>query len=514
MNEYSQSYIFNEPLQLKLDIPSGLSTIYLRINTGTTLALSATLSKPEVFLKQSRMTHFSSGVFIGAMFLIFVFNLLGGLLTQTRIFLYFSGFTGFGLLALMDGGGILAQTIVDWNSGEWRSLSFFIGFTWFFWCLLLTHQFRMKSQYVIIFRCYQILIIVSVMVIISAFTGYYAYSYVAPVLTVLAILAIMLTIYPCWKYILFGQSTTERITGFAFICHAIFLTPNLLYILGVLNASDIRILGAAQGTAFYFIALQFSVLYGVKQIMLEKKQAESKAEKAVLEVDRERQIREEQAQFLSMVTHEIRTPLAVIDMAMQSIRVLEKAPDREVEVRYSRVHSSVKRMATLLELGVKRGVREDTLWSPDEGVVDLLVLTDVILQELPIDKKEHINIRSSVVRPLIKGSFSALKLTFYNLIENAFKYSHPASPVMVDIQEQDGQIIWTVTDSGKGVPKGQEGKIFEKYYRVGETSGKSGLGLRLYIARTIISRHRGTIFYQAARDGGACFICYFPLEQE
>lgn len=108
-----------------------------------------------------------------------------------------------------------------------------------------------------------------------------------------------------------------------------------------------------------------------------------------------------------------------------------------------------------------------------------------------------------------------LRVVLRNLLENALKYGAGEQPVRIDITpakegEGDGW-NWRISDGGPGVPPGLAEKIFEKYYRVGESSGTPGLGLGLYLSRRIVMQHGGRLYLDTARNPGASFVCWLPL---
>ena len=109
------------------------------------------------------------------------------------------------------------------------------------------------------------------------------------------------------------------------------------------------------------------------------------------------------------------------------------------------------------------------------------------------------------------GDRDLLVLAVYNLIENASKYTPPGSVITVAAEVSAGDLVVTVSDTGPGVPKGQEEAIFEKFTRGTRESSKPGVGLGLAISRAIIEAHHGTIAVQNHPNGGARFTFTLPL---
>ncbi|MGI9274032.1 MAG: sensor histidine kinase [Endozoicomonas sp.] len=281
----------------------------------------------------------------------------------------------------------------------------------------------------------------AVISIFSGFSAGYAYSYVAEALTALGMAATILTLWPIWNILRSNPSRTELALALAYIPHALFLIPNILFTSGLLPPSLFNMLGVVQGSMLQITLLQIALLFKLRDIQLERNQAVEKAIKADSALDRERQVRDEQSRFLSMITHEIRTPLAVIDMAVQSIRVLDgDIKDTAREVRYSRIQSAVKRMATLMELGLKKDGVAAKVWTPDDQV-DLVQLSQNLHKDFPTDELTRIELDCQTGSAEMTGNTAALKLTFFNLVENALKYSGDRAPLTLPVLSNEGSWI-------------------------------------------------------------------------
>ena len=509
-DSHSNGYILDQALQTSISIPEGLSWLYIRVQSGTTLALIPKLLQPDTFIQQGNQNSFSFGIIAGVMVIIILFNLVAWWITRISLYGLFGGYILFGLVSLLDATGTFDETFIYRSlfSGM-RPLCFYIGLTWFFAFRFFQGLLLDEKKDWWLLRLYQCLYLSSGAAFISGFSGGYAYSYVAEALTFFGGVSVVLTVVPALRAIIYGGSGGEKLLGWAFLPQSFFLGLNQVYAAGLMPASMLNVLGQTQGGVFQIVLLQVALLYRVRDLLQEHKQVLAEAERVNAEVEKERSIREEQSRFLSMITHEIRTPLAVIDMSIQSLKVLDNSKDASRESRYSRIQSSVKRMATLLELGLKKDGFSSEIWQPDSA----LSLRDVsrkVMQELPVDQQPLIDQKYDDVIPLIKGNLAALKMTFFNLVENALKYSGGDERVLITVGKTDNTVFWQVEDRGQGVPEEQWDRIFDKFFRTAETSGKPGLGLGLYIAKQIMERHDGQITCSQSRWGGACFRCSFP----
>ncbi|MTI12537.1 sensor histidine kinase [Sansalvadorimonas verongulae] len=507
--DYSEvGYILPDALQTHLDIPEGHSTLYLRVRTGTTLAILPALMAPDAFLIQSERNSFRIGLVIGAMLLVFVFNLLGWWITRVGLYGLFAGYVGFGAFSILEGAGLISSFFwSEWQLLTSRPLSISLGFSWLFAYMFFMQLLVDKKKEWWLLPLYYLLFAFAIAQIFAGVIGGNAYSYVTEVMVPVGIVVTGLTMVSALRLILKGESGSQKLLGVAYLPHALLLIPNQLFTGGWLSPSLFSIFSQTQGGILQIAVLQVVLMYRVKDVLQERNRALEDATRVNAEVERERKIREEQSRFLAMITHEIRTPLAVVDMSVQSLKAMDQNPDSFHKTRYSRIQSAVKRMATLLELGLKKDGLNGEIWQPD-AQVDLVTLSQKVISEFPVDQHERIQWDGTVQAAFILGNQAALKLTCFNLIENALKYSDDKA-VLVSAGESDNGFYWQVDDQGQGIPQEQRGKIFEKFFRAGEHSGKPGLGLGLYIAQQIIERHKGRIACLPSRLGGACFRCEF-----
>jgi two-component system sensor histidine kinase KdpD len=214
--------------------------------------------------------------------------------------------------------------------------------------------------------------------------------------------------------------------------------------------------------------------------------------------------------LLSAMSHDLRTPLASITGAASTLRsqggrlpaetrqeLLESISD-EAE-RLGRLVGNLLDMTRFESGGVE--LRRD-LYPLEEIVGTVLQRMESQLEgrEVSTDLAENL--------PMVFVDDVLLGQVLWNLLENATKYTPPASPLDLAAFEQEGAVIIEVRDRGPGVPPGEEERIFEKFYRGQSrtTSGKvPGAGLGLPICRAIVQAHRGTIQALARPGGGTIF---------
>ncbi|WP_368236684.1 sensor histidine kinase, partial [Anaerotruncus rubiinfantis] len=114
----------------------------------------------------------------------------------------------------------------------------------------------------------------------------------------------------------------------------------------------------------------------------------------------------------------------------------------------------------------------------------------------------------------VQGNARMLEELVYNLAENAVKYNRPGGRVDIGVRREGDCAVLTVSDTGIGIPKEHQERIFERFYRVDKSRSKQtgGTGLGLSIVKHIVERHGGTISLVSAQDAGTTVTARIPLQ--
>jgi len=221
------------------------------------------------------------------------------------------------------------------------------------------------------------------------------------------------------------------------------------------------------------------------------------------------------ADFVSLVSHELRAPMASVVGSAQTLRLRwrELTPDQR-ESFLGLITSETERLAALV------GDVLDT--SRIEAGTFTYRFDDVDLGELIRDSVAGISLAQDEVRvsadvrgemPPVRGDRDRLQQVLTNLLDNAVKYSTAGEEVRVTASRLDSHLRIEVADHGPGIPSDQQRLIFEKFGRVHSSGspGKPGTGLGLFIARSIAQAHGGALEVSSAPDLGATFTLTLPL---
>ena len=230
---------------------------------------------------------------------------------------------------------------------------------------------------------------------------------------------------------------------------------------------------------------------------------------------KERRILQQQTDFLANVTHELKTPLAVMQAAGENISDGRVSQPERLKEYGAHIYQESVRLNKMIEmlLDVARSDYGTTLIHAKPYDLDDLVREILLQQKSLIMKKGHsltYNLNLEYAKVLVDPEHINIILT--NLIDNAIKYSVAPSIIHIELKaEKDGYNL-IVKDQGIGIPRSHIKNIFKKFYRIEDSlSAKTkGHGLGLSIVQGLMQLNKGTIKVKSEKTSGSTFTCYFP----
>jgi signal transduction histidine kinase len=219
------------------------------------------------------------------------------------------------------------------------------------------------------------------------------------------------------------------------------------------------------------------------------------------------------ADFVSLVSHELRSPMASVIGSARTLQMRwrELSPEQRESFLALITHETA-RLADLIGdvLDTSRIEAGTFSYSFDDVDLATLVRDSAAAAERGQDE---VPVRAVVHDPLpaVRGDRERLRQVLVNLIDNAVKYSPPGEEVRVEAQTMNGRVVIEVRDRGPGISPEHQGVIFEKFARVQGGSAKPGTGLGLFIARSIAEAHGGSLGVRSAPDQGATFTLSLPV---
>jgi two-component system, OmpR family, sensor histidine kinase KdpD len=278
-------------------------------------------------------------------------------------------------------------------------------------------------------------------------------------------------------------------------------THGLLGVLGVVPKNPSRFDDPEERRFLQAFAAQMGVA-------VERTQLSEQAQTARLDADRE-QLRNA---LLSSVSHDLRTPLGVIEGASSALLDAEMTLDTDArrdlaETIHEEAERLNRRVRNLLDMTrfEAGAVRLDYEWQSLEEIVGAALSR---VESRLGGRRVTVSLPPEL--PLVSCDGILIEQVLVNLLENALKYSPPDSPIEVSGHDAASEIVVTVADRGAGLVPGEEERIFEKFYRSERNHATGGVGLGLAICRAIVSAHGGRIWAENGAPSGAAFRFSLP----
>ncbi|MDR3486894.1 MAG: ATP-binding protein [Bradyrhizobium sp.] len=254
------------------------------------------------------------------------------------------------------------------------------------------------------------------------------------------------------------------------------------------------------------------------ELMLGQRSLSQQASMLEEKLAQEQRLTQLQQDFVSMASHEFRTPLTVIDgQAQRLVKIGDRAPAGEIIDRAKRIRRAVLQMTTMIDhlLNSSRLIDHGAQLYFHPDAVDLrALLQEVCVLHREIAPRSPITQRLGTVDTATLPVFGDSKLLFQmfsNLISNAVKYSDDGHRIDVTADIETEQVIVTVQDHGIGIPQKDLAHVFGRYNRGSNVSGIVGTGVGLYLVRMVVDLHGGTVAVESKEGEGSRFTVRLPI---
>jgi PAS domain S-box-containing protein len=234
-----------------------------------------------------------------------------------------------------------------------------------------------------------------------------------------------------------------------------------------------------------------------------------------LEIERANRLKSE---FLASMSHELRTPLhTVIGFSELLAEELEGPLNAKQQRFVSHIHKDSLHLLELINDILDLSKIEAGRLDLHCEIFDVAAaIEEAIASIRPQGLTKSVSIESDLSVPTaLYADRLRFKQVLYNLVSNAVKFTPPNGRVRVQAAECDGFLEVSVTDTGIGIPDGEQEAVFDKFYQVGATTKgvREGTGLGLAITKRLVEEHRGRIWVKSVVGQGSCFSFSIPLQQ-
>ena len=230
-------------------------------------------------------------------------------------------------------------------------------------------------------------------------------------------------------------------------------------------------------------------------------------------LEREKELGILKTNFVSMASHEFRTPLAAISATSDVIlRYYSKLSRNDINLRLKKIKKKVLDMTIMLEDILIIGKSESQKLNFNPSLIDIVSLIKSIITEYQLSESENRSIIYNISSPVIEVNADTkwIKHIVLNLFSNALKYSDKYKQVEVFINKDQAGISFSFKDYGIGIPKEDIKQLFEPFHRGDNVQNISGTGLGLSVLKKAVDLHKGKIEVESEINGGSSFKVILP----
>lgn len=502
-------------------------TLFLRVRSSSTVVVRGLLWEPAAFTNAVIPEMAVIGAYFGIFGLSMVLALAYGFWLRSRVFFAYALLATLAMLTIASFNGLHAQTLFP-RAPQIASdmVGFFVillqawavGFT-----MVLLETAVYFPRFHRIMRMVAILIALSS---ISAFTGYYRWfaALVNPL---------------CWTFSAAGGTVLSlllvrrkvpgaRLFVFAYSVHALATLSTTLLIFGLMRPNLLTIYGWQGEALIHVLLLHSAMLWRLRNNERKYIRAQERALTASVEAERlletrvcgrtreltearnrlesalasERRAHLEQRQFMSMVSHEFRTPLAIIDSVAVNLTEVPATDSADMLQRSEQIQRATRRLARLVDNCLTDDRLDSGAFSLQRKSVSPRTLAREAAEIVQWSPKHRLVLALDGLPESIECDPTLVRIALSNLLDNAVKYSEGGCVELAAAADASG-VSFMVADEGPGLGEGEPETLFERFAR--GTAKKTGAGLGLYVVRRIARLHGGDAYACNLAGGGALF---------
>jgi len=232
-------------------------------------------------------------------------------------------------------------------------------------------------------------------------------------------------------------------------------------------------------------------------------------------LQRQRKLTQIKNEFISNITHELKTPIATVGVAIEALRNFNAINDPQRTKEYLDIsQNELQRLSLLVDKVLKLSMFEKKEIELKYELLDLKGVVDEVVSSMRLQiEKHHATVSTTVEGDThLQGDRLHLLSVVFNLLDNALKYGNGNIAIKFDLKEKGNEVELAVADNGIGISPEYKEKVFEKFFRVplGNTHNTKGYGLGLSYVSHVVQRHKGKIEVESQPGLGSKFIITLP----
>ncbi|NNE27917.1 MAG: HAMP domain-containing histidine kinase [Saprospiraceae bacterium] len=237
-------------------------------------------------------------------------------------------------------------------------------------------------------------------------------------------------------------------------------------------------------------------------------------------LSKERQLSQLRNEFMSNMSHELKTPVSTISVALEALSNFNAADNKDLREEYIDISKSeVERLGLLVDKALNISLFEQGKSIYDKQHLDLKHVIEDIIKTLKVqldNQNVSLEFGTSGHSFAVKADRTHLTNVVHNLIENAVKYAIETPEIRINLAEKADAIEIVVTDNGPGIAPEFQDKVFDKFFRVpqGDRHNVKGHGLGLSYVKQVVERHNGSIKVKSGVEVGTSFVITLPKAEK
>jgi signal transduction histidine kinase len=510
---------FVVPLELPNDTPRW---VYIHLQTGSAHSFKGWIYSLDEFIYSSQLHGLMTGGFFGITLLVMVFNAIFAIRLRDNLYGYFAVYVLTLFITYLGVEGVLplvwpssAHLIADYFAEGGMAVSFFCFF------LFAIRLFETKERFPFAHRYFQGTMVFAIIVFLGVPFNFY--GKVAPFLVVnglfLVFYLIWLSIGLCRK-----QVPAGRLFLIAFMSTNLGAVLQFLRLIGVMSVNWLTTYSLEIGTLLSMVLMSLALTERVRAAEEKAVNAARDAEEQAIHLAREMTVElrdereklkealERQIRFVDLVSHEYRTPLAIIKANLDILRDRDSAAAARTE-SIGLMQRAITRLVEVVEtsFGVSRLAEPSTEATQYERIEVADFLAEVCDEATALRRGVILNLPPET--PTLKfvlADRSQLKTALFNLIDNAIKYGGKDNPIDIGLENDGREIFLSVTDRGP-VLTGAELETFRLKFRRGSNSAdQDGVGIGLYLVERIAAQYGGRLLLRSNDPHGMVSTLILP----